>query len=261
MALIHSLKGALSVARARLRAQLTADERVEERGGERGWRPQAAVTGAEAGAEAGRDRTTGGPLRDVPAADPSGIPRVGPDAEALASYEAGGVWDLTGAVGERVAVARERGAGSLILAVTLSHCGWSDRAVEALVRGRGLWEPRAEVLIAQAGDRLAKVYFRDLRLGSLQLSLPTFPAALCFDLDGGALVYRALAFDPLGPSPDHEKIAALLAGESVVAPGSDHFVATACTGGFCQRIDAAGGWSAEVRAELAPGGAHEPSPL
>jgi len=235
----------------RLRDNLRSDERVEERGWDRGWSPQSSMTGASSGQGRGtRDSATGGPLRDVPFADPQSLNTWAPAAAALSTYEAGQTWDLTRELTVHWTHARAQGQKTILLACTLSHCGWSDRTVQALVGSKPLWDGQAMVAVARAGDRLQKVYFRDLLVSGVEITIPTFPTTLAFDVTPTGLTLGVVAFDPLGPDPDHAKVMALLEGESVVPEGSDHFFVVACSGMICTRIDSASGFVGQVEIRL-----------
>lgn len=233
---LKSLRHRLEPLKERLRRQ----EVEEERGGDRGWAPSASVTGLKDAPRrgAGRDRDTGGPLIDVAFPKAEHLHCLSPHPEALKAYESGQVWDLTEGCLELLGT----GGPDLLIAFTLGHCHWSDRAQLALDKAQGLWGKGHVGVVARAGDRLAKVYFRDVQLGGLKLTLPTFPVTLHLRKEGEDYALAALSMEPMGPDPDHGGVKRLLAGEPKVPSGSDHMTVGACRGSFCIPLTAESGF-------------------
>lgn len=227
-----------------LRTHLLADEVAMERGGARGWSPQPAVSGLQRPPEEGRrgrDPSTGSPQVDVPFVEAAHLPGISPDPERLATLEAGAVWDVSAVLREVCAEAAEGGRSGLLLAFTLGHCRWSDRLVGALDGGHPVWGATHVGRVLRAGDRLAKVYYREIRLGDVSLTLPTLPVLIHLRREGDGLVFASLAMDPLG-DPAGAALERVLAGQSVVAEGADHLAVVVCRGGMCFKLDQASGW-------------------
>ena len=234
---LKSLRQRLEPLKERLRHQ----EVEEERGGARGWNPSAQVTGLKGAPRrgAGRDRSTGGPLVDVAFPEAEHLQVLTPPAAALEAYESGEVWDITEACRRLL----EGGGPDLLITFTLGHCHWSDRAQIALDKAHESWSAGAVGIVARGGDRLAKVYFRDIQLGDLKLTLPTFPITIHIKAEGEGYGLAALSMEPLGPDPDHGGVKRLLGGAPRIPSGSDHMTVGACRGSFCIPLTAENGFT------------------
>ena len=143
----------------------------------------------------------------------------------------GTVWDVTGALEQAVAEAEAAGKTGILVLVELSSCLYSERAVEAMRAGEALWRPTLGLMRIQPGDRLAKAYLRELRLGDARVVLTSMPLALLFDRSPGGLRFRALALDPLGPSRDLRRLRGLLEGIPQLAPGTEQETVRVWQGG------------------------------
>ena len=223
-----------------LRTHLRQGEREEERGGDRRWTPQTHLQGSEKAT--GRDTDTGSPVNDEAWPHLPHVPTLTPRPHALRNYEAGQVWDITPEFLPLVSARTSR--GPFLVGVGLAHCRWSTRQLKTLEK---IVAEGAGGVALQCGDRLQKVYFRDIQVGELHLTFSTFPTLLLFDYDGAALTYRGLTFDPL----DHqEERSQFLAGEKVVPAGGEvHFVSV-CRGMMCSRLDRSNHWKGDMAISL-----------